>query len=167
MGHCLKLLTCRHSYLGCGRAAALQIIPIHKPVHDGAADQFVTLLVEPTPSSSINSDDLPPTPTVHLLPNTPAAQTFISQASSSIFFWLKQTQPTSSHATDSSSDDGGVTTVIRGFGLESAVRPDDQAGGVLPVMLAWQVVLPGQVLGMAAKDPAEPVHSYVKVCAEV
>lgn len=141
------------------------MIPIHTPIHDGAADQLITLLIEPLPQTTTAADDLPPTPKVHLLPNTPAAQDYISQTSSSLFFWLKQQQTTSRPRTDGNKGDGDVITVIRGYGLESGVRPGNQAGGVVPVVPAWQVVLPGQVLGIAAKDSAEPVHSYVKVCA--
>lgn len=146
-------------------APAPQVIPLHQPVHDGAADQYVSLLVEPLPAAA-DADhdlDLPPVPRAHILPNTPTAQDHISKTNSTLFFWLKQQQPGTAASSSSSGNDGDITTVLRGYGVSAGSRPDSQSEGVLPVVPAWQVVLPGTVLGMAAKDPAEPVHSYVKV----
>ena len=66
-----------------------QVIPIHQPVHDGAADQYITLLVEHPTSSSSSGDkapdnpDPPALPYLHLLPNSPAAADEV---------WLKQQQ---------------------------------------------------------------------------
>lgn len=131
----------------------LQVIPQPQPVHDGAADQFLFLLVEPLPASS--STDTQPLPKVHLLPDSASTQQHLAKSSGSLFFWLLQQAP----AAGSSS---AKETVLHGFGFEANAVPD-AGSGLLPVVPAWQVALPGALLGLAAKDATEPVHSYVKV----
>jgi hypothetical protein len=142
----------------CAAAAVcvvLQVIPQPQPVHDGAADQFMFLFVEPLPSSSSNAEQQP-LPKVHLLPDSPSAQQQLAKSSGSLFFWLLQQGSDAGLAAD-----GPSQTVLRGYGFEAGAA---QVGGSgLPVVPAWQVVLPGRLLGLAAKDATEPVHSYVKV----
>jgi hypothetical protein len=129
----------------------LQVIPQPQPVHDGAADQYLFLLVEPLPHSS-SSTEAQPLPKVHLLPDSASAQQHLAKSSGSLFFWLLQ----------QGADAAAKETVLRGFGFEANAVPD-AGSGLLPVVPAWQVALPGQLLGLAAKDATEPVHSYVKV----
>lgn len=128
--------------------------------------------------STSNNNGLPPVPRVHLLPNSPAAFKVINEISSSLFFWLQsvdQAAQAKQHSSEANGDDddSGAMATFRGYSIEpgasgiaSSTEGDQAVGGggdVLPVVPAWQVVLPGRVLGVAAKDPAEPVHSYVKV----
>ncbi|WIA18351.1 hypothetical protein OEZ85_009816 [Tetradesmus obliquus] len=136
--------------------AVNKVIPQPQPVHDGAADQFLFLLVEPLPASS--STDTQPLPKVHLLPDSASTQQHLAKSSGNLFFWLLQQAP----AADSSS---AKETVLHGFGFEANAVPD-AGSGLLPVVPAWQVALPGALLGLAAKDATEPVHSYVKVLGD-
>ncbi|KAF6258674.1 hypothetical protein COO60DRAFT_1517822 [Scenedesmus sp. NREL 46B-D3] len=131
-----------------------KVVPQPQPVHDGAADQFLFLLVEPLlPSSNAGQ------PKVHLLPDSASAQQHVAKSSGSLFFWLLQQAP------DAGTAGASTQTVLRGFGFEAGAVPA-AGSGLLPVVPAWQVVLPGQLLGLAAKDATEPVHSYVKVLGD-
>eukprot|EP00879_Flechtneria_rotunda_P012472 GHRR01013024.1.p1 GENE.GHRR01013024.1~~GHRR01013024.1.p1 ORF type:complete len:683 (+),score=278.61 GHRR01013024.1:59-2050(+) len=137
-----------------------KVIPQRQPVHDGAAEQFSFLLVEP--KFTINEDSLP---RVHMVPDVPATQQQFNSASSNLFFWLSQQQAGSSSS--STSGGGGKSefhVLLRGYGFETGARPD--SSGLLPVVLAWQVVLPGQLLSLATRDLTEPLHSYVKVLGD-
>lgn len=119
------------------------------------------LLVEPLPASSPAAAGLA-LPKVHLVPHTANTQQHLAKHSSSLFFWLLQQNDT--QTPNAGSEDvfaSQAQTVLRGYGLEASAVPG--SSGLLPVVPAWQVVLPGQLLGLAAKDPSEPVHSYVKV----
>jgi hypothetical protein len=136
----------------------LQVVPQPQPVHDGAADQYTFLLVEPLPASS--STDQKPLPKVHLLPDSASTQQQLARTSGTLFFWMLQQQKSAAAAEAGA---GTTQTVLRGYGFEANAAPAG-GSGLLPVVPAWQVVLPGQLLGLAAKDATEPVHSYVKVC---
>jgi hypothetical protein len=132
-------------------------------VHDGAAEQFSFLLVEQqqqqqhaTDSSSDDSDQLP-TPRVHVLPDTPSVTAAVAAGASNTFFWLQQQQQ------QQEADATTADTVLQGFSLAAGAAADGK--GLLPVVPAWRVVLPGKLLAMASRDPTEPVHSYVKVRA--
>jgi hypothetical protein len=129
----------------------LQVVAVQAPVHDGAAEQFSFLLIEPQPSSSSES----PTLRVHILPNIPSVSAAVAASSSNTFFWLQQQQ------TDTAAAAAAAETVLRGYSLAAGAQAD--AEGVVPVVPAWQVALPGQLLALARRDPTEPVHSYVKV----
>lgn len=126
-----------------------QVVAVQSPVHDGAAEQFSFLLVEPQPSLTPSSEA--PTPRVHILPNIPSVSAAVTATSSNTFFWLQQQQP----------DSAAAETVLRGYSLAAGAQAD--AEGVVAVVPAWQVALPGQLLALASRDPTEPVHSYVKV----
>lgn len=116
------------------------------PVHDGAAEQTSLLLVESHKSSS-DEDALP---RVRLLPDTPAVAAAFAAASSDRFFWLQ-------HSSSSNSP------LLRGYGFAGGTTADPSSG-LLPVVPAWQVVLPGPILALAARNPEEPMPPYVKVC---
>jgi hypothetical protein len=108
-----------------------------------------------------SSTDPAPTPRVHLVPDTPSVTDAIAASSTNTFFWLQQPLVDSSSTTAAGA--AAADTVLRGFNLAGSGKAD--AEGLLPVMPAWQVVLPGQLLALASRDPTEPVHSYVKVGA--
>jgi hypothetical protein len=141
--------------LHCYAVVVLQVIPQPQPVHDGAADQFLFLFVEPLPASS-SAEEQQPLPRVHLLPDSPSAQQHVAKKSGSLFFWLLQ------QGSDAAAADASSQTVLRGYGFEAGAVADGSSG-LLRVVPAWQVVLPGRLLMLAAKDATEPVHSYVKV----
>lgn len=137
-------------------------------MHDGAAEQFSFMLLESASTGvSSSSDDgsdggddggdaAGPTPRVHLVPDTPSVRAAVAANSKDTFFWTIQQQQQQQQ-----------TTVLRGYSLtadsDSTATATAGTGAVLPVVPAWQVVLPGPLLGLATRDPAEPVHSYVKV----
>lgn len=124
-----------------------KVIPLHAPVHDGAAEQFCFLLVEP------HSGSAGAPPRVHLLPDTPATRSGLASTSSNTFFWLQEQQAAAA---------GEASTALQGYSLAPQAAPDS-AGG-LPVVPAWRVELPGRLLATAARDATEPIYSYVKVC---
>jgi hypothetical protein len=134
------------------------VIPVQAGVHDGAAEQFSFLLVEQDPTAAAADA----TPRVHIYPATPAVSAALAASSTNIFFWLQQQQQ------DDPTAAAGAETFLRGYSLAptgSAESAGGSAGGdgVVAVVPAWQVVLPGRLLEVASRDPTEPVHSYVKV----
>jgi hypothetical protein len=146
LGYSLHALLTGHCWV-----LRFQVVAVQAPVHDGAAEQFSFLLVEPQPSSSSEA----PTPRVHILPNIPSVSAAVTASSSNTFFWLQQQQ----------TDTAAAATVLRGYSLAAGAQAD--AEGVVPVVPAWQVALPGQLLALARRDPTEPVHSYVKVSTPI
>ena len=125
-------------------------------MHDGAAEQFSFLLVEQDPTAADAA------PRVHIYPATPAVSAAIAASSSNIFFWLQQQQQVDPTAA------AGAETFLRGYSLAPTGSAESAGGsaagdGVVAVVPAWQVVLPGRLLEVASRDPTEPVHSYVKV----
>lgn len=132
-----------------------QVIPVQTPVHDGAAEQFSFLLVEQQqPTRSSSSSNQPSTPRVHLVPDIPSVTAAVAAGASNTFFWLQQPQ-------QQQQPDAAADTVLQGYSLAAGAQADGE--GLLPVVPAWRVVLPGKLLAMASRDPTEPVHSYVKV----
>jgi hypothetical protein len=129
----------------------VQVVAVQSPVHDGAAEQFSFLLIEPQSSSGSEAA----TPRVHILPNIPSVSAAVTASSSNTFFWLQQQQ----------ADTAAAETVLRGYSLAAGAQADVE--GVVPVVPAWQVALPGQLLALASRDPTEPVHSYVKVWTRI
>ncbi len=112
-------------------------MPVHLSLHDGQAEQSTYLLVsawEPTA-------DAPPS--VHLIPDTAPARQLLARRAPSLFFYLLDER----------------SGAVAGFGLDGSSMENK----VLEAVAAWRLQLPGQVLATAARHPAEPIQSVVKV----
>jgi hypothetical protein len=146
-----------------------QVIPLHPAVHHGAADQFSFLLVEqPEPAAADRESDAAADitkPRVHLLPDVAATQQQLEKLSGNLFFWLLHSDGVEAAAGGAAAgaEAGDVITVLRGFRVVGGSAAAGTGASGVPVELAWQVVLPGQLLELAARSPTEPLHSYVKV----
>lgn len=130
-------------------------------MHDGAAEQYSFLLVEQQQPTRSSSSEQPPTPRVHLVPDIPSVTAAVAAGASNTFFWLQQPQAQQQDQDQQQPDADAADTVLQGYSLAAGTQADGE--GLLPVVPAWRVVLPGKLLAMASRDPTEPVHSYVKV----
>jgi len=115
-------------------------------VAEGAAEQRVYLGVRvPTSAQEL--------PTVVLLPDTPLARQHFASHARTTFFWL-----------DTSAIEGAPA--LQGFGFDAAAVAALTAGAPATAARAWALALPQPLLAVAARDPAEPSHSSVKVLGD-
>ncbi len=117
-------------------AGAHKLVPITQTIHDGKAEQRVFLL----PGQPSAAGEL----AVELLPATAAARQLVQQHYSALYLWQREGQG------------------LAGYGFS-------KAGAELQPPRAtrlWQAALPDPVVAAAARDPWEPLHSYVKVLGD-
>jgi hypothetical protein len=117
-------------------AGAHKLVPITQTVHDGKAEQRLFLL----PGEVGPGGELP----VRLLPATAAAQRLLHEHYRALYLWQQEGQ------------------ALAGYGFTKAGAEQQ------PPMATrlWRAALPDPVVAAAARDPWEPMHSYVKVLGD-
>jgi hypothetical protein len=134
----------------------MKVIPLPDPLHDGTAEQFSYLLLQPAPPAPGASGCPPPPPSraARLVPAGAAAAARFAALADRVSFWV--------HAPPAGGCAGGGALAGYGFGGAAASAPGAE-GGAYEAELIWSLALPGKLLAVAARDPAEPMHSAVKV----
>ncbi|KAI8475054.1 MAG: hypothetical protein J3K34DRAFT_456487 [Monoraphidium minutum] len=133
-----------------------QIVPLPEPLHDGIAEQFTYLFLEPAPeppgAGGANASCSPPLALgAHLAPPTAAAAAHLRAAAPKFVFW---------RAFGAGGAEGGA---LAGYGVDASEAGKAGGGGRVEAPLFWSVALPGRLAALAAREPSEPMHSAVKV----
>jgi hypothetical protein len=135
-------------------------VALPEPLHDGKAEQFAYLLVEPAPDAGDSDAGGAPPPSLaaRLLPSGPAAAAHLRAAAPRLVFWDRF---------GGGGADGADGGWLAGYGFDSPEEAEAAVagGGAARAALAWSLALPGRLLAVAAREPSEPMHSAVKARA--